>query len=91
MLEFRHVRHAYNGTPSVDDISFTVSQGEVVTLLGPSGCGKTTLLRLAAGLERPTDGEIWLDDRLVSDATQMVAPKHAVSASCFRITPCSRI
>ena len=75
MLEFRHVRHAYNGTPSVDDISFTVSQGEVVTLLGPSGCGKTTLLRLAAGLERPTDGEIWLDDRLVSDATQMVAPE----------------
>ena len=75
MLEFRHVGHAYNGAPSVEDISFTVNQGEVVTLLGPSGCGKTTLLRLAAGLERPTGGEIWLDDRLVSDATQVVAPE----------------
>jgi iron(III) transport system ATP-binding protein len=75
MLEFRHITHAYNGTPSVEDISFTVNQGEVVTLLGPSGCGKTTLLRLAAGLERPKDGEIWLDDRLVSDAAQVVAPE----------------
>ena len=75
MLEFRHVGHAYNGAPSVEDISFTVNQGEVVTLLGPSGCGKTTLLRLAAGLERPMGGEIWLDDRLVSDATQVVAPE----------------
>jgi iron(III) transport system ATP-binding protein len=75
MLEFRHVGHAYNGAPSVEDISFTVNQGEVVTLLGPSGCGKTTLLRLAAGLERPMGGEIWLDDRMVSDATQVVAPE----------------
>lgn len=75
MLEFRHIAHAYNGTPSVEDISFTVSQGEVVTLLGPSGCGKTTLLRLAAGLERPVDGEIWLDDRLVSDPARVVAPE----------------
>ena len=75
MLEFRHIAHAYNGTPSVGDVSFTVSQGEVVTLLGPSGCGKTTLLRLAAGLERPTAGEIWLDDRLVSEPAQVVAPE----------------
>jgi len=75
MLEFRHVAHAYNGSPSVRDVSFTVRQGEVVTLLGPSGCGKTTLLRLAAGLERPADGEIWLNDRLVSDPVQVLAPE----------------
>lgn len=53
MLEFRHISHAYNGNDSVKDVSFSVNAGEVVTLLGPSGCGKTTLLRLAAGLERP--------------------------------------
>ena len=53
MLEFRHIAHAYNGNESVRDVSFAVNAGEVVTLLGPSGCGKTTLLRLAAGLERP--------------------------------------
>jgi iron(III) transport system ATP-binding protein len=72
MLEFRNIGHAYNGNPSVKDVSFEVSPGEVVTLLGPSGCGKTTLLRLAAGLERPKTGEIWLNDRLVSDVEQIV-------------------
>ena len=51
MLDFRNVVHAYNGKLSVDDVSFSVHRGEVVTLLGPSGCGKTTMLRLAAGLE----------------------------------------
>ena len=75
MLEFRHMSHAYNDNPSVRDVSFSVSEGEVVTLLGPSGCGKTTLLRLAAGLERPRQGEIWLDGKLVSDAGLVVAPE----------------
>ena len=75
MLEFRHMSHAYNDNPSVRDVSFSVSEGEVVTLLGPSGCGKTTLLRLAAGLERPLQGEIWLDGKLVSDAGMVVAPE----------------
>ena len=75
MLEFRHMFHAYNDNPSVRDVSFSVSEGEVVTLLGPSGCGKTTLLRLAAGLERPRQGEIWLDGKLVSDAGMVVAPE----------------
>ena len=75
MLEFRHMFHSYNDNPSVSDVSFSVSEGEVVTLLGPSGCGKTTLLRLAAGLERPREGEIWLDGKLVSDAGMVVAPE----------------
>ena len=39
MLQFDHVRHAYNGKPSVCDVSFQVDAGEVVSLLGPSGCG----------------------------------------------------
>ena len=46
---------------AVDDVSFKVEQGEVLTLLGPSGCGKTTTLRMVAGLEQPDAGEI--DDR----------------------------
>ena len=75
MLEFRNVAHAYNGNPSVRDVSLTVSEGEVVALLGPSGCGKTTLLRLAAGLEAPLAGEIWLNEKLVSGTQSIVAPE----------------
>ncbi len=75
MLNFRDVVHAYNGSLSVDEVSFTVERGEVVTLLGPSGCGKTTMLRLAAGLERPRGGDIWLDGKLLSDATYNMPPE----------------
>ena len=50
MLEFRNISHAYNGTPSVNDISLTVNKSEVVTLLGPSGCGKTTCCGLPPDL-----------------------------------------
>jgi iron(III) transport system ATP-binding protein len=52
---------------AVDDISFEVGPGEVVTLLGPSGCGKTTTLRCVAGLERPSAGRIAIAGRSVVD------------------------
>ena len=51
---------------AVNDISFKVDSGQIVTLLGPSGCGKTTALRCIAGLERPDAGEIRIDDTVVS-------------------------
>jgi iron(III) transport system ATP-binding protein len=50
---------------AVDDVSFTVTDGEMFTLLGPSGCGKTTTLRAVAGLERPDAGRIAVDDRVL--------------------------
>jgi iron(III) transport system ATP-binding protein len=46
---------------AVDDVSINIEEGEFITLLGPSGCGKTTTLRLIAGFEFPTEGEIVLD------------------------------
>ena len=51
---------------AVDGIDLEVAEGQLVTLLGPSGCGKTTTLRLIAGLERPTAGEIVINDQVVS-------------------------
>ena len=50
---------------AVDGVSLDAPQGQILTLLGPSGCGKSTTLRCIAGLERPDDGEIFFDDRVV--------------------------
>ena len=52
-----------NGTLAVDGVSLDVRESEMLSFLGPSGCGKTTLLRLIAGFETPTAGEIWLAGR----------------------------
>jgi iron(III) transport system ATP-binding protein len=65
-LRVQAVRKLYGTFAAVDDISFDVEPGEVVTLLGPSGCGKTTTLRMIAGLEHGDGGEIYLNDRLLS-------------------------
>ena len=76
MLEFEHIRHAYNGSLSVRDVSFKVQPGEVVSLLGPSGCGKTTLLRLAAGLEQPQHGSISLHGDVISSSDYIQPPEQ---------------
>ena len=76
MLQFDNIRHAYNGTPSVKDVSFHVGAGEVVSLLGPSGCGKTTLLRLAAGLEHPHHGSISLNGQMLSAPDMIMPPEQ---------------
>ena len=63
---------------AIDDVSFTVEQGEFFTLLGPSGCGKTTTLRCVAGLERPQSGRISLRGTAVFDSREriFVVPNH---------------
>ena len=53
------------GSKAVDNLNLTIEDGNFVSLLGPSGCGKTTTLRMIAGLETPTDGEIYFDDTCV--------------------------
>ncbi|MFJ4922274.1 ABC transporter ATP-binding protein [Streptomyces sp. NPDC088725] len=62
MIRFEHVTKRYpDGTTAVDDLSFEVSQGELVTLVGPSGCGKTTTMKMVNRLIEPTGGQIFLD------------------------------
>ncbi len=57
---------------AVDDLSFDVTAGSIVSLLGPSGCGKTTTLRLVAGLENPDAGEVYVGSRLLTSAARGV-------------------
>jgi len=57
-ISFGDVHHSYDGLLVLDDITCSVQQGELLAILGPSGCGKTTLLRVAAGLIRPTSGTV---------------------------------
>lgn len=67
-LELRNLNKTYNSkVVPVKEISLRVDEGEFLTLLGPSGCGKSTTLRLIAGLEQPTRGQIWIGDRNVTD------------------------
>jgi ABC-type sugar transport system ATPase subunit len=60
-------RYGKSTEPAVDDVDLDIGEGEFVVLLGPSGCGKTTTLRLVAGLEQATGGELRFDDQVVND------------------------
>ncbi|CAM5642281.1 ABC transporter ATP-binding protein [Streptomyces spiroverticillatus] len=67
MIRFEHVTKRYaDGTTAVDDLSFEVAAGELVTLVGPSGCGKTTTMKMVNRLIEPTDGRIFLDGEDIS-------------------------
>jgi len=66
-LTLRSVNKRYGDVHAVKDISFHVGQGELVALLGPSGCGKTSTLKMIAGLEEITSGDLLFDDRRMND------------------------
>lgn len=62
MIEVKNVSKLFKNTKAVDDVSFTVNEGEVFGFLGPNGAGKTTTSRMMIGLLQPTNGEIWIDN-----------------------------
>jgi spermidine/putrescine transport system ATP-binding protein len=66
-LEFQGIRKSFGAFPAVRDVSLQIARGEIFSLLGPSGCGKTTLLRVAAGIETPDAGRVWLDGQDITD------------------------
>jgi multiple sugar transport system ATP-binding protein len=80
-IEFADVQKVYDdGTQAVYDLDLAIQNGELMVLVGPSGCGKTTALRMVAGLEEITDGEIRIGDRIVNDLT----PKERNIAMVFQ-------
>jgi len=80
-LSLKHIYKKYpGGVTAVSDFSLEVKDKEFLILVGPSGCGKTTTLRMIAGLEEITEGELFIGDRLVND----IAPKDRDIAMVFQ-------
>jgi multiple sugar transport system ATP-binding protein len=80
-IEYEAVEKVYDdGTTAVHDLNLAIADGELMVLVGPSGCGKTTALRMLAGLEEITDGEIRIGDVIVNDLT----PKDRDIAMVFQ-------
>jgi spermidine/putrescine ABC transporter ATP-binding subunit len=84
IISFRNISKQWGSTVAVDNVSLDIEPGEFFALLGPSGCGKTTLLRMLAGLEVPTEGQVLIDDQDMGDippnkrAVNMVFQSYAV-------------
>jgi multiple sugar transport system ATP-binding protein len=80
-IVFDHVTKVFDdGTVAVDDLTLEVDDGSLMVLVGPSGCGKTTALRMVAGLEEITEGQVRIGDRVVNE----VAPKDRDIAMVFQ-------
>jgi iron(III) transport system ATP-binding protein len=83
-VELVQLTKRYGRQAVVDGVDLTIKHGELVCLLGPSGCGKTTTLRLIAGFIEPSDGEIRVGDRVVSNAEHSLPPEARNMSMIFQ-------
>lgn len=74
-VTIRNVTKAFGDNVVLKEFNQTFEDGEFITLLGPSGCGKTTMLRMIAGFEKPTSGEILIGDKVVSSDKAFIPPE----------------
>ena len=80
-ISIRNVQKYFGSFCAIEDISMDIAHGEFFSLLGASGCGKTTLLRMLAGFESPTSGEIYIDEQPMSDVPPHMRPVNMVFQS----------
>jgi ABC-type Fe3+/spermidine/putrescine transport system ATPase subunit len=76
ILRLERITKRYGHHPAVQNFSLDVAPAESLAVLGPSGCGKTSVLRLIAGLERPDEGDIWIDGRHVASRGRNAVPAN---------------
>lgn len=74
VIETKDLTKHFGEVHAVNGISFSINEGELMVILGPSGCGKTTLMRMIAGLEKPTGGDILIGGQLVTDVPPRARP-----------------
>ena len=85
MLELKNISFSYDSKPVFRNFNLEIPAGQLTCLLGSSGCGKTSILRLIAGLETPQEGEILINNRLVSSAGEiLVLPKDRKTGFVFQ-------
>jgi spermidine/putrescine transport system ATP-binding protein len=77
-LRFENITKTFGSFTAVHDLNLTIKAGTTFSLLGPSGCGKTTLLRIAAGFERPNHGRVYLDECDITDLPPEKRPLNTV-------------
>jgi iron(III) transport system ATP-binding protein len=83
-VELKRLSKRFGSATAVDNVSLRIEHGKLVCLLGPSGCGKTTTLRLIAGFLEPSEGEIWVGDRLVSSPQRSLPPEARGMSMIFQ-------
>lgn len=83
-VELRDVSKVFGDIVAVDHVSMGIRHNEFFALLGPSGCGKTTSLRIIAGFERPTSGEVYIDNKPMGNTPRF----SATSIPSFSPTRC---
>ena len=82
--EIRNIVMDFNGFKALNGISLKIQDGEFIAVLGPSGCGKTTLLRLLAGFNHPSSGEIRIGEQVVANRDYVLPPNERFISMVFQ-------
>lgn len=83
-LSIQNLTKSFGDLVVLNNLNFQAKEGEAVVLLGPSGCGKTTLLRLIAGFIQPNEGQVLVDDKVVSTPYEMIPPDKRQMSMVFQ-------